>query len=127
MVKTIFCTSMAAIAKAGPKVSDLLSGGKVSDGSDFIVDEWIKEAEGVIMSVVRYDWVTNYSSATSAGKYLLMEAATCIAAQKCIQYDPSGYTGRGEAILMLNVLERQGNRAMDLLKDQEVKTFVGGV
>lgn len=124
MVNTIFCTSGAALAKAGRNVSDSLSGGKVFDGTDFIVDVWIKESESNINAVTRYNWSDNYATLNTDVKYLLQETAAASTAQKCIAYDPSGYTGRAEALLMLNVLDGVIGRNIKLLQEQNVKTFI---
>lgn len=124
MVATIFTTSMAAIAKAGRNVSDMISGGDVSIGSDFAVDVWIKEAESVINSITRFNWSDEYSNLNADTRYILDDVASSLAAMKCINYDMSGYTSRNEANLMLNVLRDNANRGIELLKEAEVKVFV---
>lgn len=124
MVATTFAVSSAALAKAGRKVSDQLSGGDVSIGTDFAVDVWLVEAESFINATTRFNWTDQYASLNADTKYILNDTASSLAAMKCISYDMSGYTSRFEATTMLNVLRDNVMRGIDLLKESEVKTFI---
>lgn len=124
MPATTAASSGQAIALAGRNISNQLSGGNVSVGSDFIVDLWITEAEAVVNSITRYDWVGNWSSLDADNRRIVSDVVSSLAAMKCIMYDMSGYTSRAEAEIMLDVLRDNAVRGMELLKDQNVRTFV---
>lgn len=118
MVATIFCVSGEAIAKAGQFVSDALSGGRVSIGSDFIVDVWIKEAESKINVATRQNWSASYTTMSSPYKYILNKAASCDAAIQIINYDMSKYD-LAEAQRMQNVLLNEFNSCIEILAKEE--------
>lgn len=84
---------------------------------------YIKKAEGVISSISRYDYVTNYSSLSTITKEILREAAASLAAIDVISYDMSGFTSRIEAEDMINILWAKWLKIMDLIKDQKFLTW----
>lgn len=86
-------------------------------------NQFIKEAEGFIVNLTRYDWVTNYGSLASSTKEILREASSNLAAMYCIQYDMSGFTSRTEAETMLDVLRDGAERCLGLLIDQNQVTY----
>ena len=84
---------------------------------------YIKEAEGVIVSLSRFDYVTNYASLTAIAKEFLRDACAAYAAMGVITYDMSGYTSRIEAEDMLNILFAKWSAAKKVLLDQKWVTF----
>lgn len=126
MVATTLCVSGAALKKAGINVNARLSAGSILEGTDFIVDTWIAEAEGMINSTTRKNWIDNYSTLNTDVKYLLQKAASSLAAMQCISYDMSAYTSSQEAQTMLNYLRDDVSSAMQLLKDKNVEDFIVG-
>ncbi|GAF93672.1 unnamed protein product, partial [marine sediment metagenome] len=44
----------------------------------------------------------------------------------CIQYDMGGYTSRGEAEDMINILRDQANRRLSLIIDKKHTDFING-
>ena len=116
MVVTL-CTSGAVVLKAGVGANEIL---------DTEYTQLINQAEGVIATVSRVDWVAVYSTLDINIKLILEEAASNLAGMYAIQRDMSGYTSRAEAETMLDVLNAGANRAMSLLRDDKQKTFLGG-
>ena len=112
------CSVYDVLQKAGANVS-------ASGGDTVFVENFINQAEGVICARARYDFIANYGSLNNITKYLLKQAATCLAAMYAIQYDMSSYTTRIEAETMLDVLRDGFVKAMEALEDMRVKEFLG--
>lgn len=86
---------------------------------------YIKEAEGLLCAMTRYDWVTNYASVSTIGKEILRDAVASYAAIKVINYDMSGYSSRQEALIMVNILWACWSETVKLLlKDNKYKDFI---
>jgi len=107
----IFCTSGAIVQKAGVNTNANLS------ASAAILQQLSDDAEALICMATRYDWVTNYNSASSYAKLILAKIASSEAAKHLIADDMSGYTGRGEAEDMINVLHDDVITGIQLLKN----------
>jgi hypothetical protein len=104
------CTSEAIITKAGKNASS------TAITSSAILQQFSNEAESFICMATRYDWVGNYSAIVSYAKYILGDAASCIAGNQIMNYDPSGYTGRGEYEDMININYDKAGRIIEYLK-----------
>jgi hypothetical protein len=113
-----FCTSGAAIWKAGEKAdaTATASGAWLAKLSD--------EAENYLCALTRNDLITNWSSLTAKGKEILQKYCSAYVAQNIINYNMSGYTSRNEAIMMLNVLENQQSECKKELKESKVKEYL---
>lgn len=85
---------------------------------------YIKEAEGLLCSKSRYDWVTNYASISTIGKEILRDAVSAYAAIKVINYDMSGFTSRQEALIMINLLWAVWSETYKLMDDNKYKDFI---
>lgn len=85
---------------------------------------YIKEAEGFLCALTRYDWVTNYANISTIGKECLRDATASYAAIKAINYDMSGFTSRQEALQMINILWAQFMETAKLLQDNKYKDFI---
>ncbi|MFA5051311.1 MAG: hypothetical protein WC499_04325 [Patescibacteria group bacterium] len=86
---------------------------------------FIKEAEGLLCTASRYDWVTNYASISTIGKEILRDAVASYSAVKVISYDMSGFTSRQEALIMINILWACWSETMRLLtKDNNYRDFI---
>jgi len=105
------CTSGAAISKAGFNAN--ISGGALAGWSD--------QAEGVINTITRKDWVTDYSSVKTNFKPILSDVCSDMIAMRIINYDMSGFTSRQEATTMLDVLRDNIVRNIENLKEDKVK------
>lgn len=113
------CTSGAAIAEAGLNANSTI----VASGA--ALAEWSDQAEAAACDLGRYDIVTNFSSLTTNGIKIFQEYVVSYIAQKIIKYDMSGYTSRGEATLMLNLLEDTKAKAKNIIEDDKYKTYLG--
>lgn len=114
-----FCTSGAAIAKAGANANSTI----VASGS--ILNLWSEDAEATLNSIARIDLTTKYSSLTANCKQILSDAASSFIAINIINYDMSGYSSRYEAETMMDVLRDSALRGMSLIKDQNTTKFLG--
>lgn len=114
------CTLGEAIAKAGANAN-------ASSKNEVLVSSFVRQAEGLINSTTRFDWVTAYSGLTDEVKFLLNRTASAIAAIDIITYDMSSYTTEtAEAETMINVYREELLMGLSLLRDQKVKTFITG-
>ena len=112
------CTSGAIVIKAGKNVSS-------SAVSGAILEQFSDEAEGFINAVTRYDWVANYSKVGANYKPILADAVSALAGSYMVAYDMSGYTNRGEAEDVINILHDRASRAIAILKEDKHKTKMG--
>lgn len=113
------CTSGAIVMKAGVYVN------QTAAVSGAILQQFSDDAEGFINAMTRYDWVANYNAISTNFKPTLSDAASCFAASYLIAYDMSGYTSRGEAESIINVLYDRGMKAIKVLADSKLKTKMG--
>ena len=112
-------TSGAAIAKAGLYANSTI----VASGA--YLAQLYDEALSLVSNIARVDLSGGYAGYSYAKKKIIQDVMTAYIAQQVISYDMSGYTSRGEAIQILNVLENNIRRNLDLLKDDKYKTFIG--
>ena len=114
-----FATTAEILRKAGFKVS---GGNAEADTNHFI-----KEIEGEICGIARYDFVTNYASLSEIGKELLRLAASSGAAIPVISYSMKYITedtSRAEAEDRVNILRDFYTRVLGQIIDQEVVRFI---
>lgn len=106
-----FCSSGAAIIKAGANSNTniVISGAALNTFSD--------QVEGFIVMYTRKNFLTQFTSLTSGAQTLLNEVASCLIANKIINYDMGNYTSRAEAITMMNVNDDIATRGLNILKD----------
>lgn len=117
------CTSGAIVAKAGKDVNSS------AITSYALLTRYSEDAEGMICTTARYDFVTNYSNVTAAGSgaiYFLANLASDIAAEKLITHDMSGYIGITYAEDLINVLHNDAVRGLRMLDDRKFVQFLGG-
>lgn len=124
MVTTTLCISGTVINKAGAGMATTLN--TLFRGTDFVIDTWIVQAEGVINSYTRKNWIDAYGSLNTDVKYVLEDTASNLAAIYAITYDMSGYSSRSEAEDLINTYRDAALRNMNMLKDEKVKDFVVG-
>jgi hypothetical protein len=106
-----FCTSGAIVYKAGLNVNANAS------TSGAILSQFSDEAEADICTATRTDFIANYANVPTNFKPTLADAAACLAAISLIAYDMSGYSGRGEAEDLINVLYDRSNYCISILKN----------
>ena len=125
MVVVTFCTSGAAIMKAGKNVSSEISGAfLVGSTTDYAIDHWIAQAESTINAMTRYNWTDDYSGMNDDVKKILEDVASDLAAIKAITWDMSGYTSRVEAEDLINVLRDSALRGLAILRDKKTQKFI---
>lgn len=114
-----FATSGAIINRAGKNASTTAT----SSGS--IIQQFSDDAEAYVNAVTEFDWVA--ASAAIGVNYLnmLRTAVSCTAAIDLISYDMSGFTSRGEAEDMVNILNDRKEKAIRFLVDDKKKTAMG--
>jgi hypothetical protein len=115
MTETL-CTSGAVKLKAGANAPTLTA----AEYTDLI-----NKAEAFACCVSRYDWVTNYGGLSDIAKNLLQDLASSHAAISVINNDMSGFTSRTESQVMLDVNYSKVVDAVNLIKDDKFKTFLG--
>ena len=106
-------TSGGILDKAGAEVS--------SDVSQAMLLRFSDAGEALVFAVLRK---TDLSSVSAEIKPLATETAETYAAMLAIQYDPSGFFS-GDAELKLDLLRDNLIRNIDLIKDDDWKTFSG--
>ena len=105
-----FCLSGAAIVKAGEGANtDIVMSGAV-------MDVWSDQAEALINTITRKDWITN--PPTTNFLNILGDVESDLVAMKIINYDVDGYL---DPSLMLNVLSDNISRNLSELKKSEVQ------
>jgi hypothetical protein len=115
------CTENQAKYKAGLNYDS-------TNVSSTLIASYINDAEGFISTESLYDWVTNYASVSAIGKFFLANVTASLAAIYMINYNMSGYTSRTEAQTMLDILWTQVVESLNVLRDQQFRTFIlGGV
>lgn len=134
MVTTTFCVSGAVLAKAGEGINlDLrnaateptISGASIIQvNGDYIVDQWITEAEALININSRHDFTDVYTYLSVNVKTILQQVASSLAAIEAVKYDMSGYTSREEAKSIIDVERDAVLRGLSLLRDKKVQDFI---
>lgn len=114
------CASGACVVKAGKHVDDFYTGADGGD-ADANWEELILQAEAVINTTTRKDWVTDHASVKTNFVKILEDACSCLAAIYAINYNMDGYTSKAEVLTMLNVLIDRYNKNISILKEDENK------
>jgi len=115
---TVTMTSSGAVLiKAGANVNSALT--------DTEITRFINEAEGIINSVCRYNYVDNYPSNADV-QGIFNQVSSDLAAISCINYDIDSYPSRTEAEDMINVLRDSALRGLAILRDKKVQDFING-
>lgn len=115
----IFATTEQVQRKAGLNASPVAN-------VEAYINDFISQAESEINAITRFNWSDGYAALDVDVKGLLTQAASNLAAIYVINYDMSGYSSRTEAENMVNILRDAYLRAVSLLRDQKVKTFIEG-
>ena len=119
MATGIFCTIAEVQHKAGANAS-------ATANVETYIDDFTAQAESTINAITQFNWSDAYAGLDEDLRDILKEAASNMAAMYVIQFDMSGFTSRREAETMLDVLRDGAQRALSLLRDDRVKTFVNG-
>ncbi len=119
MVAWTFCTSGAAIAKAGSQASS------TAYTSGALMERWKDEAEAQINTLTRYDWIANYAGVGTNFKQMLADLCSDKIASKIINYDLGAYTVE-IATTMLDYLKNNSDVTISELKKSDVQDVVNG-
>jgi len=90
-----FCTSAAAVAKAGANVSSVSS-------TAVTMADWCIEAQGTIEVQTGKSYIDNWSSLPAGTSSALADVCSSMVAMKLIAYDTTGYLSR-EADTLMNM------------------------
>ena len=111
-----YCTSQAIINKAGANVDS------TAKNSGDIIDQFADSAEAYVCAATRYDWISA-SGAIITGYpniyRIISEVISSTAAIDLISYNFAGYTGRGEAEDLINVLYDKRENGINYLKNMK--------
>lgn len=117
------CSSGAIVVKAGKDINEAVQGNAV------FLRAISEDAEGMICTTARYNFVSNYPAiraASSFAEFFLANLASDLAAQKLIAYDVSGFPGKSYADNLINILNADAARGLRMLEDKKFVTFLGG-
>jgi hypothetical protein len=115
----IFATTAEVSRKAGANAS-------TTSNVEAYINDFITQAESEINAATRYNWSDAYTGLNVDVKGILKQAASNLAAIYVIQFDMSGFTSRGEAESMINVLRDGYLRCLSILRDIKSQTFMIG-
>ncbi|MCK5614910.1 hypothetical protein KAR91_74295 [Candidatus Pacearchaeota archaeon] len=113
----IFATTAEILRKAGANASAV-------SVTEAYTNDFIAQAESEINALTRVNWSDEYAGLNADVKAVLKEAASNLAAMYIISYDMSGFTSRLEATTMLDLLRDSYLRALGVLREIQVQTFV---
>lgn len=115
-----FCTSAAAVAKAGANVSSASS-------AAVTMADWCIEAQGTIESQTGKSFIDNYSSLPAGVSGALSDVCSSMVAMKLISYDTTGYLSR-EADTLMNMnydIVTKGMKDLEDFKKLKLKNPAG--
>ncbi len=121
---SIMCSQVEMLQKAGTNVSTTLNA--ATDTTFVYSNSFIGQAESEINAATRYNWSDKYSTLNTDVQSILTQATSNLAGIYCIQFDMSGYTSRGEAESMINILRDGYLRHLQILRDIKQQTFIIG-
>ena len=88
----------------------------------------INNAEGVIASTTRNDWVDSYAGLSANVKNILDDTASNLAGIHAVTFDmDAAGVSRIEAEDRINVLRDGALRNLSILRDKKVQDFINGV
>ncbi len=115
----IFASTAQVQAKAGANAS-------TTSNVEGYINDFIGQAESIINARCRFNWSDVYTTLNQDVRKLLTATASAWAAIKVITYDMSGFTTRGEAEDMINMLDADYKLGLQLLKERAQQDFING-
>lgn len=91
--------------------------------SSTILTRYGNNAEGIVISETRRDWITGYASVNTYVKFLLTNATASLAALWVVLYDARGYTSRLEQGTIAQNLINNYNNAIKLLSELDANSI----
>ncbi len=118
MVDTgIFATTGEVSRKAGANANG-------TSNTEAYINDFMCQVEAFINSYCRFNFSDAYATLNDDTRCLLKEVASNLAAIYVIQFDMSGFTSRGEAQDMVNILRDAALRGLAVLRDKEAQRFI---
>lgn len=114
----IFATSDEILVKAGENYDTSITEARIN--------ALCLQAESEINCASRYNWSDAYAGLNADVKGVLSMAESNLVAMYIVSYNMAGYTSRTEAEDIINVLRDGYLRAIAILKDIKVQTFIVG-
>lgn len=114
-----FCVNGDVVRKAGHGASSTAI-------AEAYTNVFIKDAESEINAATRKNWHDEFATLTTEVKQILRQAASDKAAIYVINYNMGGYNSAREAEAMVNILNNNYNRALVILREMKVQTFMLG-
>ena len=105
-----FCSSGAAIAKAGVNASSTIT------ASGALLGPLSDEAEGFIEQQTNTDWTTTYSTLSTSVKNCLADVCSSRIAMNIVGYDLSSYSSMRLAETILDINDDIVNKGISTLK-----------
>lgn len=115
----IFATTAEVQRKAGANAS-------TTSNVEAYINDYMTQVESYINTVTRVNYSDSYSGLNADVKGILKEVASNLAAIYVIEYDMSGFSNRGEAESMIDVLRDRAMAGLALLKDKKYTDFIDG-
>jgi hypothetical protein len=112
----IFATTAEVGYKCGANAS-------ATSKAEAYVNSYMTQVESFINVATNYNWSDVYPTLNVDKKGILKECASNLAAIYAINYDPSGFTSRGEAELIINVLYQRAMDCIKVLQESASKKF----
>lgn len=107
--------------KAGANVNSTASGAAYLEKFGYMAESVINIETGIDWSA----WYTSYAATYPHLAYILVDAATNLAAIYIINYDMSGFTNIQEAVSRIDVLYQLYQNDLRILKEEGKKDFLG--
>ena len=104
-----FCSFADVVYKAGV--------GAATEASVAMINNFIEEAEGVIVATTRIGFLTSWAALNTNVQQLLTECASAHAAKALINYDTTGFYSRQAAEIALDVNDDNFKRSLKQLTD----------
>jgi len=117
-----FTSSGAVLGKAGKNAQAIVDAISTSRAT---LLGWTDEIDATISDTARIDLVSNYGSLDSTGKNILGSIVSAFVAQKIINYDMDSIGSSRKVETMLDVLENDVRRGLTLIKEDNVKKYLG--
>ena len=113
--------SQGAIDRAGANVNSAI---KISNAA---LARWSDQAEAKLGCICNTQWASVYSGLQADLKPILADYCDVYIAKNMINYDMSGFTNQTEAQTMLNVLDNDMKKDIEVLKEKNVAQKLMGV
>ena len=93
--------------------------------TEAVHNDLVAQAESYLSSLMRFNVVDGYAGLDADFKRILSEWGARYAGTTLIAYNMAGYTSRGEAELMIKLHVKRMRDIEKLLKEDNVKRFIG--